>query len=393
LSFSTGLAIGVVSLVSGRSISGRWAVDASKRDASRTILAPGDGGEGSAEGSVDDDRGGSVVEDEVATPDPAGEAPPVATEGAEAEVAAPESGRARVARYARSTKARADVLRAQAAAGMERIEADRDRRPSIDVILSVRDEDARLAGRELAAAVAYRLFFLFLPLILVLVAGLGIARSTDKAAVGDAVKSSGASVAVAQSISGATGELSFFQHVLVLGIGISGTFFAGRGLVRTLVRVNAEAWDIPIPKLQRPMKVVGIILGLLMVLVVLGNAWNSLRGKLGVLEFLVALPVVGLAYAAVVVLLHDRLPRPDGTHWGRLVPGAVFIGIAIASLQAFVLGYIAHKLSSSSALYGGLGTAIVLLFWLYLIGRVFVLGPILDAVLWRRKVPDAAEPD
>jgi uncharacterized BrkB/YihY/UPF0761 family membrane protein len=65
----------------------------------------------------------------------------------------------------------------------------------------------------------------------------------------------------------------------------------------------------------------------------------------------------------------------------------------IASLQAFLLGYVARKLSSSSELYGGVGTAFVVLFWLYLLGRVLVLGPVLDGVLWRRRNDrGAAEP-
>jgi membrane protein len=131
--------------------------------------------------------------------------------------------------------------------------------------------------------------------------------------------------------------------------------------------------------------VLGIVLGLLLALVVLSTAWNQMRADLGVGEFLIALPVVGVVYAAFFVLLQAHLPRPDDTPWGTLVPGGLLVGISLAAMQALVLGYVARRIASSSELYGGIGTAIALLFWLYLIGRLLVLGPVLDAVLWKRR--------
>jgi uncharacterized BrkB/YihY/UPF0761 family membrane protein len=176
----------------------------------------------------------------------------------------------------------------------------------------------------------------------------------------------------------------------VLGIGAFGTYFAARGLMKTISRVNSGAWRIPVVKPANSLRAAGIVVGIVATLVVLSHEWNQIRARLGVLEFLVALPVVGLIYGALIVALHAQLPRPDDAAWSRLVPGGVFVGLVIAALQAFVLGYIARKLSHSSELYGGVGTAIVVLFWLYLIGRVLVIGPILDGVLWRRRV---VEPD
>jgi len=127
------------------------------------------------------------------------------------------------------------------------------------------------------------------------------------------------------------------------------------------------------------------VLGLLCLLLMLSSAWNQTRTELGTLEFVAVLPIVGVIYAVVIVLLHLQFPRPDDVDWRDLVPGALLVGFAIAVMQALVLGYIAHKLSSSSELYGGIGTAIVLLLWFYLLGRALVLGPLLDAVLVRRR--------
>lgn len=296
-----------------------------------------------------------------------------------------ESTTARLQRYARATKEHADALAERAGTELEHLEAQRDRHALSDIVFGIRDEDARIAGRELAAALAYRLFFLMLPMVLIVVGGLGLTGSSDTRAAADAIRESGASAVVARNIALATAELSFFEHIVVLGIGVVGTYFAGRGLLKTLSRINAAAWSVPMVKVARPLRVLGVVLGLVVVLLMISSAWNSLRTELGTLEFLLALPVCGILYAIVVTTLHAQLPRPDDVAWRALIPGALLVGISIAAMQAIVLGYIARKLSSSNELYGGIGTAIALLVWLYLLGRVLVLGPLLDVVLRRRQ--------
>ena len=285
-------------------------------------------------------------------------------------------------------KAVADTVRDDAMRRYERLEADRERHPSVDLLLAIRDEDARVAGRELAAAIAYRLFFLLLPLLLVVVGGLGLAGSSDRGSAEDAVHESGLSIAVARDITKSTGELSVFEHLAVLVIGVWGTYLAGRGLMKTLSRVNRSSWELPPVKLARPMRSVAIVVGLILAFILMSEEWNRMRTRLGPGEFLIALPVVAIVYGAVIVVLHAQLPRRDDTSWTVLVPGALFVGFGIAAMQALILGYLARKLSSSSALYGGIGTAIAVLFWLYLLGRLLVLAPTIDTVLWRRRHPE-----
>ena len=47
----------------------------------------------------------------------------------------------------------------------------------------------------------------------------------------------------------------------------------------------------------------------------------------------------------------------------------------------------ANKLAHSSDLYGGLGAAVVLLAWLYLLGRLTISSAIVNASLWSRSHP------
>lgn len=317
--------------------------------------------------------------------------PDEVTDDVEGEASAPvaPTRTERLKHHVAHAKAVADTVREDATRRFEQIEADRERHPTVDLLLAIRDEDNRVAGRELAAAVAYRLFFLVLPMLLVVVGGLGLAGSSDRGGAEDAVQQSGMSVAIARDIVESTKELSTLEHFGVLAIGLWGTYLAGRGLMKTLSRVNRATWQVPPRKLARPFRSVAIVIGLVLVFLLMSVEWNRLRARLGPGEFLIALPVVAMIYGAVVVALHAQLPRRDDTSWTVLVPGAMFVGAGIAAMQALILGYLAHKLSSSSALYGGIGTAIAALFWLYLLGRLLVVAPTIDSVLWWRRHPDA----
>jgi uncharacterized BrkB/YihY/UPF0761 family membrane protein len=53
-------------------------------------------------------------------------------------------------------------------------------------------------------------------------------------------------------------------------------------------------------------------------------------------------------------------------------------------MHVVVVLYLAPKLSRSPSLYGALGGATVVMLWLYLIARLFVLAAFLNATLWDR---------
>ncbi len=46
--------------------------------------------------------------------------------------------------------------------------------------------------------------------------------------------------------------------------------------------------------------------------------------------------------------------------------------------------YLSHKAGQVSAAYGALGTALILLLWLYLLSRLIVASAFLNATLWER---------
>jgi uncharacterized BrkB/YihY/UPF0761 family membrane protein len=69
---------------------------------------------------------------------------------------------------------------------------------------------------------------------------------------------------------------------------------------------------------------------------------------------------------------------------GALLPGAVFVAVVLARMQAIAQLYIPHKLDRASALYGALATTIVTLGWFFFVGPAMVLGVALDAAVFER---------
>ena len=80
-------------------------------------------------------------------------------------------------------------------------------------------------------------------------------------------------------------------------------------------------------------------------------------------------------------------PRDDGPY----LPGALLFGIGIEALRLVTAVYLVGKLSRISDLYGSLGLAVVILGWLYLIGRLVVTGCMLNASLAYGRLPTGAE--
>lgn len=82
-------------------------------------------------------------------------------------------------------------------------------------------------------------------------------------------------------------------------------------------------------------------------------------------------------------LVCSTLPRGT-TDPGALLPGAAVCGAALAGLQWFLQYYLPAKLDGVTALAGGIGTAVVTLGYMFLIGRVMASSFILDAVIYER---------
>ena len=61
------------------------------------------------------------------------------------------------------------------------------------------------------------------------------------------------------------------------------------------------------------------------------------------------------------------------------------MAVATQLLHAFTVFYLAGRIDRMSATYGPLGVAIVVLLWLYLLGRAMVAAAVVNATIWDRQ--------
>jgi membrane protein len=88
-----------------------------------------------------------------------------------------------------------------------------------------------------------------------------------------------------------------------------------------------------------------------------------------------------IVFVAVAWLTLRWLPGPERTAT-ELLPGAVLLAVGLHVMHLVATLYLPGRLKRASDTYGTLGTAIVLLLWLYLIGRLLVAGGVLNAVMY-----------
>ena len=78
------------------------------------------------------------------------------------------------------------------------------------------------------------------------------------------------------------------------------------------------------------------------------------------------------------------LPHGDCDLLG-LAAGAAVFAVGTEVLHVVTVVWFPHQMESKSELYGTLGTAIALLLWAYLLGRLITLAAVVNVELWRRR--------
>ncbi len=123
--------------------------------------------------------------------------------------------------------------------------------------------------------------------------------------------------------------------------------------------------------------------GLFLMVAVAGAALAWLREELGLLGILGILLTIAFQ-TGVTLLVMWLLPR-RAERWEELVPGALLVAVGAQLVSVAVVFYFAPKIGRSTELYGTLGTAAVLLVWLYVVARLITAGAFLNATLWERR--------
>lgn len=264
-----------------------------------------------------------------------------------------------------------------------RLDEERERHYVVALGFAIADRSRQTAASELAGALAFRFFLTLLPLTLVLVVGLGYLKAAG-GAPSDALKQFGIKGVLASTINQSS-ELTNPGRTAVLLLGVVGVFSGARSTASTLRAVHALAWRVPVERWRRSSVAAMTLLGGLIVAFACGGIATRARTEAGVVLGIGASLLLAAAAALLWLGASVVLPRRQGTRWTELIPGALLVGAGYAVLQAVTTNWIGPKLNHQSALYGSLGISFVLLGWLYVVGRLMVAAPLLNASLYDRR--------
>lgn len=292
----------------------------------------------------------------------------------------------------RSDRVRARVQAARAA-GERRFDEARERTRWVPLLIDSFEREQRSGAGLLAGGLAYRLFFWLVAFGLLVAAGASFWERTDKGSITHAAKSFGLSGIAARSAISAVEEGSHSRWYLLVSGVVLITYF-GVGGVRALRVTAFIAWQVKPARLHRPVRASALfttvfVLGLGITMLASWERHNS--AVLGLVTTIAG--VVG--YAALALLAFHLLPRPEGTGWRDLLPGALLLAWGILGIHIFVVYYLSGKLERSPQLYGVLGASTVVLLGLFLIARVTVSAMFFNATLRRRRISSGQgdEPD
>jgi uncharacterized BrkB/YihY/UPF0761 family membrane protein len=267
------------------------------------------------------------------------------------------------------------------------LERARPRSPLVDAGFRAVERDVVTGGIVLAGAVAFRIFLFLVPYMFVLVVGFGLAADAVKEDPQDLARASGIGGLVAKAVGGAA-ELSGLERASAIVIGLVALFFGARALVKVLRIVSGLIWDVSPGKLQSTAKAILLVLFLTTAALSLGVVLDSLR------EHSIVLGLVGIVVFATVPFLlalitSALLPRQP-TRWPDLVPGSVFLALGAFVLHIVTVYWIARQVESKTDTYGAIGSALAILLWSYLLGRLFTAAAVINASLWQQRTERAA---
>jgi uncharacterized BrkB/YihY/UPF0761 family membrane protein len=280
-------------------------------------------------------------------------------------------------------RARRALLEARVADGQARLEQARARSPVVDAAVGVLRRERPVASGILAAALAFRLFALLIPLTYVLVAGIGFsagAAGSAGPARGDRLRD-----LVVASVARTTDR----GRVVALIVGGVATLLAAGGVVEVLRWVHVLAWRVTPPRERHNARLVlGLVAGVALTSGASAAferaraAASGLGNELTVLLTTAAAQVVLLA--VLWFALSWALPRP-AVPWTALILGTLLFAGGFLAYNLAITLYFAPRAARASAVYGSLGVALVLLVSLFLFGRLAVAAAELNATLWERR--------
>ena len=272
--------------------------------------------------------------------------------------------------------------RARGEAVVSRVEELRPRIPALDAAIGAGQRDSRSGGSVLAGALAFRLFVPLLPFALLLVAILGYATTEDAHAPETVSHNLGVSEAALTTIADSA-KLSSGDRFGVIAFGLFALIVASLSAVRALRAIHALAWGLPLSRFPRALPAAFAFIGWGVVFFGIWALGGWARKSLGPAGIPLTISLLG-GFFVLWIFVSKMLPHPPGLSWRAFIPGAVLVAVGMEGIHLATVLYISHKAEQVSASYGALGISLVLLLWLYLLGRLMVASAFLNATVWER---------
>jgi membrane protein len=257
-----------------------------------------------------------------------------------------------------------------------------ERLPGADLARVALERERMAAAGLIAGGLAYRLFFWLVPLGLVFASVMSFWVDEDRVGLQDAARDFGISGAATQSAMRAIAEEHHARWYFLLA-GLVLLVWFGIGVIRALNVAHSIAWNLRPEKLRRPVFAGLAFSCIVTLLIVVSASTQFLREQYGVTGLWVTAALF-LFYLAAVLWIMDKLPHRS-TSWRELLPGALLVAFGTEVIHLVVVLYLVPKLGHSSELYGALGSATVILLWLYLLARLLVAAAFLNAALWEHR--------
>ena len=253
---------------------------------------------------------------------------------------------------------------------------------TVDVGLRVAEKDRRHAAAVLAGGVAYRIFFWLLALGLLLGGALGFFDAED---VSSAASEHGLGAVLGDAV-GDAARSSQATRWWLLVVGGWLLLWTGYMAAKALLLVHATIWGIPPPRLGNALVASLAFTGGAVGYLAAMEAARWLREELDLLGLAVTL---GLFVIPFLFWLGASRALPNrASSWLELVPGAALVAVGVQTLHLLTAYFLGPRITSATALYGSIGIATTILFWLYIVGRLVVAGAILNvSVRDRRERP------
>jgi membrane protein len=259
-----------------------------------------------------------------------------------------------------------------------------ERVPPLGRALEVQQRYGELRGNNVAASVAFQAFVSLFPLLLVIVAVLGlVAKNSDVDVAGKIIGNLGLTGDAADTIKNAIRTAS--ESGAVAGpLGLVGLLWSGLGLVNALQYGLNQAWQVEERGMKDKVLGVGWLAGAATLFVGASALTTMIKWLPGV-----AAPA-GLAVGLLVnfalwLWTFKALPNVDVPTRAH-IPGAILGAIGMELLKVVGGIYVPRAVAHSSQLYGTLGVVFAVLAWLLFFGRLILYATILNVVLSERRV-------